>query len=126
MPDLFDNIFSRVHAKFNGGHTKPRYDGGSQVNSGKFYSYHSTPNNNNYWLPRNAVKEEQMRKGSVSSEQGDMTMMGGGAVSGSLDSADDKQPFVGQKVGAFDKDSMPIVDDSQLSRSRFNSVASEE
>ncbi|KAI3406108.2 hypothetical protein KGF56_000949 [Candida oxycetoniae] len=59
MPDLFDNLFTNIGAKFNGGTTKRRYSGAKQVNTGKFYSYHNTPSNNNYWLPR---------KGSTSSE----------------------------------------------------------
>ncbi|KAI3406106.2 hypothetical protein KGF56_000947 [Candida oxycetoniae] len=54
MPDLFDNFFTSISAKLNGGHTKRHYSADSQVNTGKFYSYHNTASNNNYWLPRKA------------------------------------------------------------------------
>ncbi|OBA20931.1 hypothetical protein METBIDRAFT_23800, partial [Metschnikowia bicuspidata var. bicuspidata NRRL YB-4993] len=51
MPDLFDNFFGRIATSMNGGKSKPRYGGSSMVNSGPFYSYHSSSTNNNYWLP---------------------------------------------------------------------------
>ncbi|KAK6461150.1 hypothetical protein DFJ63DRAFT_337055 [Scheffersomyces coipomensis] len=52
MPDLFDNFFNKLNTKINGGKTTHHYGGASQVNTGSFYSYHSTANNNNYWLPK--------------------------------------------------------------------------
>ncbi|EGW32918.1 uncharacterized protein SPAPADRAFT_60263, partial [Spathaspora passalidarum NRRL Y-27907] len=52
MPDLFDNLFNKIGAKINGGKTTHYHGGASQVNTGRFYSYVATPNNNNYWLPR--------------------------------------------------------------------------
>ncbi|CAI5758030.1 unnamed protein product [Candida verbasci] len=58
MPDLFDNFFNKITTKFSGGHTTHYYGGSSQVNTGKFYNYHSTPNNNNYWLPTKKKEEE--------------------------------------------------------------------
>ncbi|KAM9927470.1 hypothetical protein OXX59_002534 [Metschnikowia pulcherrima] len=59
MPDLFDNFFGRVSTTMNGGKSKPRYGGASQVNSGKYYSYHSSSTNNNSWLPIAKPKEEK-------------------------------------------------------------------
>lgn len=52
MPDLFDNFFNKIGSKFNGGKTVHHYGGASQVNTGSYYSYHNTPTNNKYWLPR--------------------------------------------------------------------------
>lgn len=51
MPDLFDNFFNRFNQAI-GGRRKSHYTGGSQVNTGSFYSYHQNATNNNYWLPR--------------------------------------------------------------------------
>lgn len=51
MPDLFDNFFTRIGTAMNGGRSRPNYLGASQVNTGKFYSYHENGSNNNYWLP---------------------------------------------------------------------------
>ncbi|ODV81155.1 uncharacterized protein CANTADRAFT_5121 [Suhomyces tanzawaensis NRRL Y-17324] len=52
MPDLFDNFFGKINTKLNGGKTNTHYGASSQVNTGKFYSYHTNGTNNNYWLPR--------------------------------------------------------------------------
>lgn len=51
MPDLFDNIFSRIGTKINGGKTTHHYQGSSQVNTGRFYSFHENGTNNKYWMP---------------------------------------------------------------------------
>lgn len=51
MPDLFDNFFTRIGTAMNGGKTRPHYLGASQVNTGKFYSYHENGSNNSSWLP---------------------------------------------------------------------------
>lgn len=50
MPDLFDNIFTRIGTAVNG-KSRQHYLGASQVNTGRFYSYHENGTNNNYWLP---------------------------------------------------------------------------
>lgn len=73
MPDLFDNFFGRLATTLNGGKSKPHYGGSSQVNTGRYYSYHENGTNNKYWLPRRTsetfVSNEEVgeRKGSVSS-----------------------------------------------------------
>ncbi|KAI5952445.1 hypothetical protein KGF54_003312 [Candida jiufengensis] len=107
MPDLFDNFFTSIGAKFHNGQTKRRYSMGSQVNSGKFYSYHNTPSNNNYWLPRKSSTTDDQKL--VVSEDGKIT------------SIDDIK--VGSTSGT-----QPILttdDDDKLNRSRFSSVSSE-
>lgn len=50
MPDLFDNFFNKIGTAING-KSNQHYLGSSQVNSGSFYSYHSSGTNNAYWLP---------------------------------------------------------------------------
>lgn len=57
MPDLFDNFFGKVGKAVNG-KSNNHYSGNSQVNTGSYYSYHSTGTNNNYWTPT-AKKMEQ-------------------------------------------------------------------
>lgn len=75
MPDLFDNFFGKISSAMNGGKSKPHYGGGTQVNTGSYYSYHQNPTNNNYWMAKSKdveskSMEEQMamkpRMGSVS------------------------------------------------------------
>ncbi|CAK9439320.1 uncharacterized protein LODBEIA_P34990 [Lodderomyces beijingensis] len=100
MPDLFDGFFTKLGAKLNGGHTRRHYGGDSQVNTGKFYSYHSSASNNNYWLPR---------KPSISSETEDAKLV---ETQGTRD---------GKMSLDFNDDMSAGVQD----RSRFNSVASE-
>ncbi|CAG86768.2 DEHA2D03740p [Debaryomyces hansenii CBS767] len=51
MPDLFDNLFNRIGTKINGGKTTHHYQGSSQVNTGRFYSFHENGTNNKYWMP---------------------------------------------------------------------------
>lgn len=51
MPDLFDNFFGKISTTLNGGKSTPRYGGSTQVNSGKFYSYHMNATNNKSWMP---------------------------------------------------------------------------
>lgn len=74
MPDLFDNFFSKFSTTLNGGRSKPHYGGSSQVNTGKFYSYHENSTNNKYWLPPVKKDDDKMpetmnkqRMGSVAS-----------------------------------------------------------
>lgn len=43
----------------NGGKSKPRYGGSSQVNTGSYYSYHSSSTNNNSWLPIVKPKDDK-------------------------------------------------------------------
>ncbi|RCK66687.1 hypothetical protein Cantr_02742 [Candida viswanathii] len=73
MPDLFDNFFNKIGSKINGGKTTHHYGGASQVNTGRFYSYTSSPSNNNYWLPRNQHTEnkpdDQMMQGNIRVER---------------------------------------------------------
>ncbi|KAI5965194.1 uncharacterized protein KGF55_001414 [Candida pseudojiufengensis] len=101
MPDLFDNFFTSIGAKFHNGQTKRRYSMGSQVNSGKFYSYHNTPSNNNYWLPRKSSTGEEKL---VVSEDG------------KVKSVDDI------KIGTAP---IPVDESDKLNRSRFSSVSSD-
>mmetsp|Transcript_6728 Transcript_6728/g.6635 ORF Transcript_6728/g.6635 Transcript_6728/m.6635 type:complete len:103 (-) Transcript_6728:463-771(-) len=80
MPDLFDNIFNRIGAKINGGKTTHHYQGSSQVNTGRFYSFHENGTNNKYWMPTsksfdntmenfdNTNKERKTSDASVESE----------------------------------------------------------
>lgn len=51
MPDIFDNIFNRIGTAINGGKTTHHYQGSSQVNTGRFYSFHENGTNNKYWMP---------------------------------------------------------------------------
>ncbi|RLV87784.1 hypothetical protein JA9_002420 [Meyerozyma sp. JA9] len=51
MPDLFDNFFTKIGSTMNGGKTRHHYSGATQVNTGRFYSYHENGSNNNSWLP---------------------------------------------------------------------------
>lgn len=77
MPDLFDNFFGKLSSTISGGKTTPHYGGSSQVNSGKFYSYHMNGTNNKYWLTGKEIEntfaemepkaELGARLGSVSS-----------------------------------------------------------
>ncbi|CAK7918217.1 hypothetical protein CAAN3_23S00276 [[Candida] anglica] len=77
MPDLFDNFFGRIGTALNGGKSHAHYGGSSQVNTGKFYSYHSSVNNNKSWMPTSKSFDTTMdrldeskakpRMGSVSS-----------------------------------------------------------
>ncbi|KAK6198659.1 uncharacterized protein RJT21DRAFT_50359 [Scheffersomyces amazonensis] len=73
MPDLFDNFFGKINTKINGGKTTYHYGGANPPNTGSFYSYHSTANNNNYWLPKakqdddKIVIEAKERQSSITS-----------------------------------------------------------
>lgn len=74
MPDLFDNFFGKLTSTFNGGKTTPHYGGSTQVNSGKFYSYHMNGTNNKSWMTGKEIEETfknmeepKARMGSVSS-----------------------------------------------------------
>lgn len=72
MPDLFDNFFGKISTTLNGGKTTPHYGGATQVNSGKFYSYHMNGTNNKSWLPvldlgEIPPQDLKMRSGSVAS-----------------------------------------------------------
>lgn len=74
MPDLFDNFFGKLSSTLNGGKTTPHYGGSTQVNSGKFYSYHMNGTNNKYWMTGKEIEETfknteepKARMGSVSS-----------------------------------------------------------
>ncbi|RKP29699.1 hypothetical protein METBISCDRAFT_17969 [Metschnikowia bicuspidata] len=78
MPDLFDNFFGKMMSRWNGGKTTPRYGGATQVNSGRYYSYHQNGTNNKYWLPIEMNRADHdhvmppknmnsIRKGSVAS-----------------------------------------------------------
>ncbi|CAH6719583.1 hypothetical protein CLIB1444_02S11914 [[Candida] jaroonii] len=51
MPDLFDNFFGKINHAVSG-KTPTHYGLSSQVNSGRYYSYHTNSTNNNYWMPR--------------------------------------------------------------------------
>lgn len=110
MPDLFDNFFSSIGAKFNGGHTRRRYSAGSQVNTGSFYSYHNSPSNNNYWLPRKlSTSEDAKDKPEVNAD--------GNALDGT-------QPV---KFGSTDLSASNAspMDDNIGPRSRLGSTSSE-
>ncbi|EER34956.1 predicted protein [Candida tropicalis MYA-3404] len=65
MPDLFDNFFNKIGSRINGGKSVHHYGGASQVNTGKFYSYTSSASNNNYWLPKQQHKDDQMTSGDI-------------------------------------------------------------
>lgn len=69
----------------NGGKSHHHYQGSSQVNTGRFYSYHENASNNKSWLPASSSfnktmgNMEEMNKGrtermnsvnSMSSEEG--------------------------------------------------------
>lgn len=98
MPDLFDNFFSSISAKFNGGHTRRRYSQSSQVNTGSFYSYHNSPSNNNYWLPRKlSTSEASQEKPSVSAQG---------------NSLDGTQPTMKLGSGDLNTAAAPAMDDS--------------
>ncbi|KAG7191404.1 uncharacterized protein KQ657_003448 [Scheffersomyces spartinae] len=102
MPDLFDNFFAKIGTKLNGGHLLSHYQMSNQVNTGSYYHYHSLALNNHYWLPqqKKEMSEEmknrmlkditenkdmtEMRRGSVSSEEGDGLMDRRGSITTSL------------------------------------------
>lgn len=73
MPDLFDNFFGKVNHAVTGKNPNVHYTSSSQVNTGKFYSYHNSASNNNYWLPIKKVEQPETdpaikpRMGSVGS-----------------------------------------------------------
>ncbi|EGV64938.1 hypothetical protein CANTEDRAFT_104120 [Yamadazyma tenuis ATCC 10573] len=64
MPDLFDNFFTKINMAVNG-KSNQHYGGASQVNTGSFYNYHSTPTNNNYWMPTGARIKESMEQPNI-------------------------------------------------------------
>lgn len=61
MPDLFDNFFGKIGAKLNGGHLLSHYQMSNQVNTGRYYSYHSLALNNSYWMPKNKEMSDEMK-----------------------------------------------------------------
>ncbi|KAK8439474.1 hypothetical protein ACI3LY_004336 [Candidozyma auris] len=75
MPDLFDNFFGKMSAKMNGGKTKPFYGGSSQVNTGRFYSYHMNGTNNKSWMT-DAEMEESRRNAQMQSMKPRMGSVG--------------------------------------------------
>lgn len=50
MPDIFDNLFGKITQSITG-KSPAHYGMNSQVNTGKFYSYHENGTNNKYWMP---------------------------------------------------------------------------
>lgn len=59
MPDLFDNFFGKVGKAVNG-KSNSHYSSNSQVNTGRYYSYHNTGTNNNYWMPTSKKIEDNI------------------------------------------------------------------
>ncbi|KAI5969545.1 hypothetical protein CANMA_001395 [Candida margitis] len=111
MPDLFDNFFTSIGAKLNGGHTRRRYSAGSQVNTGSFYSYHNSPSNNNYWLPRKLSTAEDTK------DKPEMNAAG--------NALDGTQPIkLGSTNFSATSNAAPL-DDNIEPRSRLNSTSSE-
>lgn len=109
MPDLFDNFFSSIGAKINGGHTRRRYSAGSQVNTGSFYNYHNSPNNNSYWLPRKTSTAEVTKDKPEINDKGN--------------ALDGTQPV---QFGSVDlKSDVPPLDEGVGPRSRMGSTSSE-
>lgn len=86
MPDLFDNLFNKIGTKINGGKSTHHYQQSSQVNTGRFYSFHENATNNKYWMPvsksfDNSMDKIENRQGqkprmnslaSMESEEGEM------------------------------------------------------
>lgn len=98
MPDLFDNFFGKVNHAVTGKSPKVHYTSSSQVNTGKFYSYHNSASNNNYWLPtkKNLGPSEddqspqiKARMGSVGSMSSDTSDQEGRSRMGSVVSESD-------------------------------------
>lgn len=88
MPDLFDNFFGKMSAKMNGGKTKPNYGGASQVNTGRFYSYHMNATNNKYWMTDKEMEES--RRAAQNMEAMNKPRMGSVGSMESMDSDGDK------------------------------------
>ena len=97
MPDLFDNLFNRIGTKINGGKTTHHYQGSSQVNTGRFYSFHENATNNKYWMPVSKSFDKTVEK---------------------IEGRQDLKPRMNSTA------SMESEDSETMPRSRMNSAAS--
>ncbi|KAI5968037.1 hypothetical protein KGF57_000263 [Candida theae] len=99
MPDLFDNFFTSIGAKLNGGHTRRRYSAGSQVNTGSFYNYHNSTSNNNYWLPRKVSTADVAQDKPEINDNGNALDGTQPAQFGSVDLSTSSAPALDDSIG---------------------------